>query len=148
MNVFKRLRGHPLLRYTNVSFMVVVALLAATIVTSVTVDLGPAVRARAEDAGSKYIERPMRIGALKIRLFTGQVIVENLTIDGLHPGDRPFFTAKQIAVSLDWTPAFSLKPDVTISAVEMTDWQMLVEKWEDAHNFPRFNHDDGTPPGP
>src|SRR5438093_744722 len=25
---------------------------------------------------------------------------------------------------------------------------MLVEKWENAHNFPRFNHDDGKPPGP
>ena len=29
----------------------------------------------------------------------------------------------------------------------MTDWQMLVEKWEGAHNFPRFSHDDGQPPG-
>jgi hypothetical protein len=28
--------------------------------------------------------------------------------------------------------------DITISSVEMTDWQMLVEKWESAHNFPRF----------
>ena len=25
---------------------------------------------------------------------------------------------------------------------------MLVEKWDGAHNFPRFNHDDGKPPGP
>jgi len=30
----------------------------------------------------------------------------------------------------------------------MSDWQMLVEKWENGHNFPRFNHDDGKPPGP
>ena len=124
------------------------ALLAAAIVASVTVDLGPAVRARAEDAGSKYIERPLHIGALKIHLLTGKVLVENLTIDGLHPGDRPFFTAKQIAVALDWVPAFSLHPDITISSVEMTDWQMLVEKWDGAHNFPRFSHDDGKPPGP
>ena len=29
----------------------------------------------------------------------------------------------------------------------MTDWQMLVEKWDGAHNFPRFSHDDGKPPG-
>ena len=45
-------------------------------------------------------------------------------------------------------PAFSLHLDITNSSVEMTDWQMLVEKWEHAHNFPRFNHDDGKPPGP
>ncbi len=25
---------------------------------------------------------------------------------------------------------------------------MLVEKWDGAHNFPRFSHDDGKPPGP
>jgi hypothetical protein len=35
-------------------------------------------------------------------------------------------------------PAFSRQPDITISSVEMTDWQMLVEKWDGAHNFPRF----------
>ena len=148
MKFFKRLSGHPVLRFTTICLMVVVALVAASIVASVTVDLGPAVRARAESAGSDYIERPMHIGALKIRLFSGKVIVENLTIDGLHPGDRPFFTARQVAVALDWIPAFSLKPDITISSVEMTDWQMLVEKWDGAHNFPRFNHDDGQPPGP
>ena len=90
----------------------------------------------------------MHIGGLSIRLLTGKVLVENLTIDGLHPGDRPFFTAKRIEVGLDWLPAFARKPDITISSVEMTDWQMLVEKWAGAHNFPRFNHNDGRPPGP
>ncbi|MFL6280439.1 MAG: hypothetical protein ACJ731_10040, partial [Vicinamibacterales bacterium] len=124
------------------------ALLAAAIVASVTIDLGPAVRAKAEDAGSKYIERPLHIGSLKIRLLTGKVLVEDLSIDGLHAGDRPFFTAKRIAVALDWIPAVSLRPDITISSVEMTDWQMLVERWDGGHNFPRFTHDDGKPPGP
>ena len=148
MNVFTRLRAHPVIRSVGLGLTIVVALLAAAIVASVTIDLGPAVRARAEDAGSKYLERPLHIGALKIRLLTGRVYVEHLTIDGLRPGDRPFFTAGRIAVALDWLPAFSLHPDITISSVEMTDWQMLVEKWENGHNFPRFNHDDGTPPGP
>src|SRR5215212_6451468 len=128
--------------------MITVALLAAAIVASITVDLGPAVRRKAEVEGSKYIERPMRIGALKIRLLTGKVLVEDLVIDGAHPGDRPFFTAKQLAVALDWIPAFSLKPDITISSVEMTDWNMLVEKWENGHNFPRFTRDDNKPKGP
>ncbi|MCU1384961.1 MAG: putative protein involved in outer rane biosis, partial [Acidobacteria bacterium] len=147
MNVFKRLRGHPVLRAVGLCLTFLVALLAGAIVASVTIDLGPLLRAKAEDAGSKYIERPLHIESLKIRLLTGRVLVENLTIAGVHPGDRPFFTAKQISVGLDWAPAFRLHPDVTISSVEMTDWQMLVEKWENGHNFPRFKHDDGKPPG-
>jgi hypothetical protein len=148
VNVFKRLRAHPVLRYVSLCLTVLAVLLAAAIVASITVDLGPSVRAKAEDAGSKYIERPLHIGGLSIHLLSGKVLVQNLRIDGLHPGDRPFFTARQIAVALDWLPAFSMRPDVTISSVEMTDWQMLVEKWDGAHNFPRFNHDDGKPPGP
>ena len=148
MNVFKRLRGHRVLRYVSVCLTIIVVLLSAAIVTSITIDLGPLVRARAEDAGSNYIERPLHIGGLRIRLLSGKILVEDLKIDGLHPGDRPFFTAREIAVAIDWVPSFRRHPDVTISSVEMSDWQMLVEKWDGAHNFPRFSHDDGKPPGP
>src|SRR5262249_34081225 len=98
----QRLRQHPVLRYVSFCLTLVVALVATAIVASLTIDLGPAVREKAEVEGSRYIERPMHIGALKIHLLTGKVLVENLIIDGVHPGDRPFFTAKQIAVSLDW----------------------------------------------
>ena len=63
MNVLKRLRSHPVLRYAAFCFTILVALLAAAIVASVTIDLGPAVRGKAEDAGSKYIERPLHIGS-------------------------------------------------------------------------------------
>ena len=139
--VFDRIRANRVLRYISLSLTMLVALLAAAIVVSVTVDLGPYARAAAEREGSKYIERGLHIGTLKIHLFTGKVLVEDLMIDGVHEGDRPFFTAKQIAVSLDWTPAFNRKPDITITSVEMTDWQMLVEKWQDQHNFPRFTRD-------
>jgi hypothetical protein len=145
---FQRLRSHKVLRYVGFGLALVVALLAAAIVASLTIDLGPAVRARAERAGSDYIERPIHIGALRIHLLSGNVLVDDLRIDGLHPGDRPFFTVKRIAVALDWLPAFARRPDITITSVEMTDWQMLVERWDGAHNFPRFNHDDGKPPGP
>ena len=41
MNFFKRLRDHKVLRYVTFSLMLTVALLAAAIVASVTVDLGP-----------------------------------------------------------------------------------------------------------
>src|SRR5207244_5747411 len=47
---------------------------------------------------------------------------------------------------LDWSTVFSR--EITITSVEMTDWTMLVEKWEDAHNFPRFTSDDDEAPAP
>ncbi|MFI5179710.1 MAG: hypothetical protein ACHQO8_14155, partial [Vicinamibacterales bacterium] len=148
MKLFTRLRAHPVVRYLGLCLSIVIALLAASVVASLTIDLGPLVRQRAERAGSDYIERPIHIGALGIRLLTGKVVVENLTIDGLHRGDRPFFTARRLDVGLDWLPLVQRKPDVVISSVEMTDWQMLVAKWENAHNFPRFTRDDTQPRGP
>jgi hypothetical protein len=148
VSLLKRLRDHPIPRYVGLCFALIVALLAAGIVVSLTIDLGPALRAQAESAGSKYIERPLHIGRLGIHLFSGKVLVDDLRIDGVHAADRPFFTAKQIAVSLDWLPLVARRPDVTISSVELTDWAMLVEKWDGGHNFPRFSHDDGKPAGP
>ena len=148
MKLFTRLRNHKALRYTGLALTVAVALLAAAIVASVTVDLGPAVRAAAEREGSKYIERPLHIGSLGIHLLSGKVRVENLTIDGVRANDRPFFTARRIDVGLDWLPAMARKPDITIASVEMTDWQMLVEKWDGGHIFPRFTRDDDQPKKP
>ncbi len=148
MKPFTRLRNRRILRYASLGLAVVAVLLAAAIVTTLTVDLGPSVRATAEREGSKYIERPLHIGSLGIHLLSGKVRVENLTIDGVHSGDRPFFTARRIDVGLDWSPAIARKPDITISAVEMTDWQMLVERWDGGHNFPRFNHDEDQPKQP
>ena len=43
-------------------------LLAVAIVTTITVDLGPAVRGMAERAGSSYLKRQLTIGRLSIRL--------------------------------------------------------------------------------
>src|SRR5262249_38195090 len=63
--------------------------------------------------------------------------------------DRPFFSAKRLFFLIDWRPAFALKPNFTISSVEMSDWSMLVEKWPDEHNFPKFGDDeDKGPAGP
>jgi autotransporter translocation and assembly factor TamB len=148
VKLFTRLRNRRILRYASLGLAVAAVVLAAAIVTTLTVDLGPSVRAAAEREGSKYIERPLHIGSLGIHLLSGTVRVENLTIDGVHTGDRPFFTARRIDVGLDWLPAMARKPDITISSVEMTDWQMLVEKWDGGHNFPHFNHEDDQPKRP
>jgi TamB, inner membrane protein subunit of TAM complex len=138
VNVFKRIREHRISRYAGRFSTIVIALLGAALVVLVTVDLGPWVKSLAERRGSQYLDRELTIGSLKIHLFQGRIVVQDLRIGGLHRGDRPFFTAKSLSLTLDWLPAFALRPNFTVSSVEMTDWQMLVEKWETQHSFPRF----------
>lgn len=119
---------------------VLVAVSIGLLVSILTVDLGPNLRARAEREGSKYLQRPMRIGRLSARLLPGVFVVEDLVIDGLTPQDRPFLTTKTITVRLPWWTAFTRK--LTIESIDMTDWQMLVETFpNNRHNFPRFTRD-------
>jgi translocation-and-assembly-module (TAM) inner membrane subunit TamB-like protein len=148
VKLLQRLRAHKLLRPVTIVLTTVIALAAAALVAAVSIDLGPIARPYAERYGSKALDRPIHIGSLRIHLFTGKILVENLVIDGLRPGDRPFFTARQIAVGMDWRGAVALRPDLTIASVEMTDWAMLVEKWENRHNFPRFTRDEEPAKGP
>ncbi len=124
--------------------MVAAAVLAVVIVATLTVDLGPAARKYAEDAGSKRLKRPIHIGRLSLHILTGRFIVEDLSIEGLRPTDRPFFTAKRLAIAMDWSSV--RRRDIAIASVEMADWQMLVEKWEDRHNFPKFSNDQDNEP--
>src|SRR3954464_12289177 len=116
--VFKRPGVQQIVRYTGIALMLFVAILAAAIVGSITVDLGPAARRAAESQGSKYLDRPMRIGRLSIHLAPGKYVVEDMVIDGLHAGDRPFFTAKRIAVAMDWATAMQAKPEFLVTSVE------------------------------
>ena len=64
---------------------VLVAVVAAVLISVFTVDLGPSLRERAEREGSKYMERPMHIGRLSARLTPGVFVVEDLVIEGLTP---------------------------------------------------------------
>jgi hypothetical protein len=146
VTVFNRLRRHKAYRYIKVTFTVWASVLAVCVVTTVMVDLGPVVRHSAETLGSRTWKRPVQIGSLSIRLLTGRIVVEDFSIAGLEPTDRPFFTAKRLEVALDWSTLFNR--EITISAVEMTDWQMLVEKWDDRSNFPKFTRDENEPRGP
>jgi hypothetical protein len=152
MNLAARLRSalrHRAVRHVSTAAAIAAIVLAAVVVGTLTIDLGPAVRALAERAGSKRIERPLHIGRLSIHILTGRVVVDDLSIDGVHQGDRPFFTAKKISVSLDWSSVFRRKPEFIITSVEMTDWRMLVERWgDDNHNFPKIKNDDDKPGGP
>jgi hypothetical protein len=143
-----RVHRHGVVRHLSLALMIVAAILAAAIVTTLTIDLGPRVRGRAEREASKQIDRPVHIGRLGIHLLSGHVEVEDLSIDGLHEGDRPFFTARRLTVSLDWSTAIRKRPEFVITSVEMSDWRMLVERWEDEHNFPRFQSTGEKPKGP
>ena len=141
-----KLRHHKAYRYVTRTLAAAAAILAVSVVTTVTVDLGPLVRERAETLGRNTWKRPIHIGGLSIRLLTGRIQVDNFSIEGLQPDDRPFFTARRLDVALDWSTAFNR--EITITAVDMTDWQMLVEKWDNRNNFPKFTNDADQPPGP
>ena len=68
-------------------------ILAAAFVLSLTMDLGPALRERAETAGTNYLKRSMRIGELHVRIWDGAYVVRNMTIAGLTPTSRPWLIA-------------------------------------------------------
>ena len=151
----RKLLHHPLTRKTRralkIGVVTVAVILAAALVTTVTVDLGPPLRLRAEQEATKFLQRPMRIGRLSVHLWRGSYVVEDLVIDGLTPESRPFLTAKRITVSMPWSTVFSRR--VVFDAIEMTDWGMYVETFPASpefpngrHNFPRFTR--GGPRGP
>ena len=133
--------GRGILRFLSI----LAILLAVAIITTVSIDLGPALRARAAKAGGSYLKREMTIGGLSVRLLTGVFIVDNLLIGGLHPGDRPFLTAKRIEITLPLSAL--IHREVLFESVRMTGWTMAVETWPNGqHSFPKFTRD--GPKGP
>src|SRR5437588_3810556 len=134
---FERVRAHFAFRFTKLGVVIFAAALAVCIVTTLTVDLGPALRALAEREGSRRIERPMHIGALSVRLFNGRFVLDDFVIEGLAHTDRPFLRAKRVEVSLSWQAI--LHNEVLLDSIEMSDWQMVVEQWPNGrHSFPKF----------
>ena len=136
-----RILQHPLTQKTRRILRRIVAtsavILAVAVVMTASVDLGPALRARAEREGSNYLKRPMRIGELSVRLWDGKYIVRDLSIAGRTPTSRPFLTAKEIAVSMRWNTLVDRR--VVFDSIEMTDWKMFVEMTDKGeHSFPSF----------
>ncbi len=120
-------------------------LFAAGIVSLVTIDLGPAVRAQAESAASSRLGRAVRIGRLGTYVLPGRFLVEDLVIDGLSPGDDPFLSAERIVVSTSWVAL--LRGEILIDGAEMAGWRMLVESFPDGrHSFPAFATRRSPPP--
>ena len=124
-------------RYGGRAIIVGVAMVAAVLVSFVTVDLGPAIRSQAEQAASTQFDRPVHIGRLGTYLLPGRFLIEDLVIEGLLPGDEPFFTTERIVISTSWFALF--RGEVLVDSVEMGSWRMVAESFPDGRqSFPRF----------
>jgi hypothetical protein len=117
--------------------LVAAALVAALLASTFSVNLGPVLRRRAEQAATSYMKRPMHIGRLSVRLFTGRFELDNVVIEGLAPTDRPFLQARRITVSLPWWTI--LTGELIVQSVHMTDWDMVIETFPDGrHSMPKL----------
>ena len=127
----------PARRYLGRALVVVLALAAAALVSFVSIDLGPAVRAQAERAATSQLDRPVRIGRIGIYLLPGRFVVEDLVIDGLRDGDEPFFVAERIVISSSWLAL--LRGELLFDHVELGPWRMVAESFPDGRqSFPRL----------
>jgi hypothetical protein len=143
-----KLFNHPLTQKTRRIARRVVAtcavIIAVAFVTTVTVDLGPSLRGRAEKAATDFMGRPMHIGRMSVHLWLGRFVLEDIVIEGLKPEDRPFLLADRLSISMPWSTVFNRR--VVFDAIEMTDWRMYVETFPDGtHNFPRFTRPNRGP---
>ena len=126
--------------YRRVRAVVVVSaiVIATTLVSTVAVDLGPALKERAEREGSKWLDRPMHIGRLGVEIGRGRFVLEDLRIEGLTPEARPWLVAKRVDVSLTWGALWNR--EILLDTIEMSDWRMVVESFANGrHNWPRLN---------
>ena len=111
--------------------------IAVVLVTAVTIDPGPHVRKWAEKGGEGYLKRPLHIGKISFRLYTGHFLFEDLVIEGPKPQSRPFLTAKRVEVSIPWTTLFDKR--FVLRSIEMVDWKMYIEVDEGGkHSMPHL----------
>jgi hypothetical protein len=100
----KGVRRRVFWRWTRRFFGVALALIAALLVSVLTIDLGRIdwLRQQAEKRGTDYLKRPIHIGGISIGLLPGKFVLRDVTIEGT-PDSRPFFTVKRIEVNVSWT---------------------------------------------
>ncbi len=130
--------GRAVYRYARRFAVAIGVIIAVVVVSTLTIDLGPVLRARAEKAGGDWLERKMTIGRLGVQLGRGRFVVEDLRIDGMFPDEPPWLVAKRIDVSLTWSAL--VRREVLLETIEMTDWRMTVESFPDGRQtFPRLS---------
>ena len=130
---------------------VTVGILLAALVVTFTIDLGYVfggfIKDFAEVTGSRFLQRPLHLGRLGIQLARGRFVVEDVRIEGLKAQDAPFFAAKRINVDFPWWQVFNTR-EFFIRSVEMSDWTMQIEKFQQGTNMPNLKRRTETPPGP
>jgi hypothetical protein len=128
------------LRHSKRVAVLTIALIAAGVVTSFSIELGPALRARAESTATNALRRTTRIGALSVRLFDGRFVLHDTLIEGLTPTETPFFGAREIVV---YMPLWSLlRRELVLESIEISDWHGAVETWPgNRNNLPRLKRD-------
>ncbi|MGH9385270.1 MAG: translocation/assembly module TamB domain-containing protein [Vicinamibacterales bacterium] len=123
-------------RYARRFAVSIGVLLAVLVVSTITIDLGPALKAQAERRGGEWLERTVTIGRLGVHLGRGRFVIDELRVDGPAPGDRPWLVAKQVELSLTWGAL--LNREVLFDTVVMSDWRMVIETFPNGrHTLPR-----------
>ena len=136
--------GRRLYRYGRRFAVAIGVTVAVLVVSLLTLDLGPLLKARLELEGGKWLERTLTIGRLDVRLASGKFVIEDLRISGMYPNEPDWLEAKRIEVSLTWSAL--LHREVLLDSIEMTDWRMIVESFPDGRQtFPRLT---GPPRAP
>ena len=129
--------GRTVYRYARRFAVTIGVIVAVALVSTVTVDLGPLLKARAERAGSNWLERELTIGRLGVHIARGKFVIEDLRIGPMRPNEPPWLEAKRIDVSLTWSAL--LGREILLDSIEMTDWRMTIESFPDGRqNFPRL----------
>jgi hypothetical protein len=121
-------------RWTRWGLYLLVAVVAAFLVSLITIDLGPQLRGRAERAASAYLERPLHIEALRAELWTGRVVATNVLIEGITPESTPFLKADRVFVSVPW---WALLRKELVLEVEIDRWQIQIESFPGRSSTPR-----------
>jgi hypothetical protein len=137
----RKFLAHPLTQKTRLILrrvvIVTAVILAVVFVLTLSMDLGPVLREQAERGASAYLERPVHIERMSVRLWDGKYQFENFVIDGPATDSPPFLTAKLITVSMLWNTLADRR--VVFDDVEMTDWTMHVANRLDGRNgLPKF----------
>ncbi len=125
------------LRGVRRAWLVVAVATAVVLVSLVTLDLGPALRRRAEVEASRFIDRPVHIGRLGLNLGRGTLVVEDLRVEGLTPAHDPWLIAGRVELSITWQALLDRR--VVLENVDLRDWTLIVESYPNAvHNWPRL----------
>ena len=103
--------------------LVLAAVIAALLVSLVTIDLGPSLRGRAEREATKYLERTTHIGGLSATLRPGVFVVTDVVIEGLTPDAAPFLKADRIQITI---PLSALIRRELIIEATMDRWAMNI----------------------